>query len=84
MVIGMVGDKNIEGVLALLPKDATYYFTKASIPRALNEITLAETASKYNLVGKTYPTINEAVIAAKENADPNDLIFIGGKHFCCG
>jgi len=81
MVIGMVGDKNIEGVLSLLPKDARYYFTKASIPRALNEITLAEMASKYDLKGETFPTVMEALNSAKRNASRNDLIFVGGSTF---
>ena len=81
IVIGMVGDKNIDGVLNLLPKDAIYYFTKAAIPRALNEVELAEKAANYNLKGKTFPTVTEALKAAKKNANPNDLIFIGGSTF---
>ncbi|NOU17352.1 MAG: bifunctional folylpolyglutamate synthase/dihydrofolate synthase [Bacteroidales bacterium] len=81
IVIGMVGDKDIEGVLALLPKDAIYYFTKASIPRALNELTLANKAASYNLKGNTFPTVKEALDTAKKNATPNDLIFIGGSTF---
>jgi dihydrofolate synthase / folylpolyglutamate synthase len=80
-IIGMVGDKNIDGVLSLLPKDAIYYFTKASIPRALNELLLAERAANYNLKGNSFPTVKEALDAAKKNANPNDLIFIGGSTF---
>lgn len=80
-VIGMVGDKDIDGVLSLLPKDAIYYFTKASIPRALNESALAERASAHNLTGKTFPTVQAALSAAKNSANPNDLIFIGGSTF---
>ena len=37
IVFGMVNDKDISSVLELLPKDATYYFTKASVKRALPE-----------------------------------------------
>lgn len=81
MVIGMVGDKNIDGVLSLLPKNAYYYFTKASIPRALNELALASKAASYNLKGDTFSTVKEALEAAKKNAMPNDLIFIGGSTF---
>lgn len=81
MVIGMVGDKNIDGVLSLLPKDAIYYFTKAAIPRALNEQQLAEKAEKCGLKGKTFQTVKDALEAAKKNANPNDLIFIGGSTF---
>ena len=31
----MVNDKDIRGVLALLPKEAVYYFTQASVKRAM-------------------------------------------------
>ncbi len=81
MVIGMVGDKDIDGILRLLPKDAIYYFTKAAIPRALDENTLSQKATEYGLLGNTYPTVAEALYAAKKNANPNDLIFIGGSTF---
>lgn len=81
MIVGMVGDKDIDGVLSLLPKDAFYYFTKASIPRALNELTLADKASKYGLKGKIFGTVKEALADANKNASPNDLIFIGGSTF---
>jgi dihydrofolate synthase/folylpolyglutamate synthase len=80
-VLGMVGDKDITGVISLLPKNATYYFTKASIPRALDEKMLAEIAKKCNLKGETYPTVKEAIAEAKNNANTNDLIFIGGSTF---
>ncbi|MHC1705456.1 MAG: folylpolyglutamate synthase/dihydrofolate synthase family protein [Tenuifilaceae bacterium] len=81
MVIGMVSDKNIDGVLELLPKDAIYYFTKASIPRALDEVVLSKRARNYNLKGESFSTVKEALAAAKNNAKPNDLIFIGGSTF---
>lgn len=44
IIIGMVNDKDIRGVLALLPREATYYFTKASVKRALPESELQELA----------------------------------------
>lgn len=31
MVIGMVNDKDVSGVLSILPENAVYYFTKASV-----------------------------------------------------
>ncbi len=81
MVIGMVSDKNIDGMLALLPKDATYYFTKASIPRALDQNELQQRALNFGLKGNTYLTINEALVSAKNNAEIDDLIFVGGSTF---
>jgi len=81
MVIGMVDDKDIDEVLNLLPKNAHYYFTKASIPRALNEVILKEKADNFHLKGKTYPNVSEALSAAKMAADNEDLIFVGGSTF---
>ena len=81
IVLGMVNDKDIDGVLALLPRDATYYFCKASIPRAMDEHTLADKASRLGLHGHTYPTVAEAYHAAKAAASPLDMIYIGGSTF---
>jgi dihydrofolate synthase/folylpolyglutamate synthase len=81
IVFGMVNDKDISNVMALLPKDAVYYFTKASVPRALDEKELQLKAAPENLKGKTYPSVKEAVDAAKFDAAKNDLIFIGGSTF---
>ena len=81
IVLGMVNDKDIDGVLALLPRDATYYFCKASIPRAMDEHTLADKASRLGLHGHTYPTVAEAYHAAKAATSPLDMIYIGGSTF---
>lgn len=80
-VMGMVNDKDVDSVLHILPKDAIYYFCKASIPRAMDEHILAEKAAGNDLRGKTYPTVAEAYAAAKEAANRNDMIYIGGSTF---
>jgi dihydrofolate synthase / folylpolyglutamate synthase len=80
-VVGMVNDKDVSGVLKLLPKDALFYFTKASIPRALHENELALLARQFGLKGSTYPTVAEAIAAAKKECRPNDLVFVGGSTF---
>lgn len=80
-VMGMVNDKDVDSVLHILPKDAIYYFCKASIPRAMDEHLLAEKAAGNDLCGKTYPTVAEAYAAAKEAANRNDMIYIGGSTF---
>jgi dihydrofolate synthase/folylpolyglutamate synthase len=64
-----------------LPKNASYYFTKANIPRALNEMDLQAQAATFELFGKSYPSVKLAIDAAKAAAKPNDLIFIGGSTF---
>ena len=81
IVFGMANDKDIDSVLKVMPHNATYYFTKASVERALNENILQEMASKYNLKGESFSTVAEALIVAKRNADKEDLIFIGGSSF---
>ena len=81
IVIGMVNDKDIDGVLALLPKEATYYFTKASVARALPSEALAEKASAFGLEGKCFPTVKEAYGTAMEEAQEDDFVFVGGSCF---
>ena len=81
IVIGMVNDKDITGVLAMLPKDATYYFTKASVSRALGEEEVQRLANEAGLYGKTYPSVKEAFEAAQASAHPDDFIFVGGSTF---
>lgn len=81
IVFGMSNDKDVEAVFRLMPKKAVYYFTKASVERAMNEKTLKIHAAAHELEGFTFPTVPEAILAAKENAGENDLIFIGGSSF---
>ena len=81
IIIGMVSDKKIDKVLALLPKNAIYYFTKAQMPRALNEIELQKQAGEYGLKGGAYSTIKQAFEQAKIDYVDGDLIFVGGSNF---
>jgi dihydrofolate synthase / folylpolyglutamate synthase len=81
MVIGFVSDKNISKILSSFPPDAAYYFTRASIPRALDHRKLRSMAIDTGLAGEAYKTVKEAVNAAKRQAGEDDLIFIGGSTF---
>ncbi len=81
IVIGMVNDKDISGILAMLPKNATYYFTKASVQRALPEAELQALATQIGLLGNHYPNVWTAVTAARREADKEDFIFVGGSSF---
>ena len=81
IIFGVVNDKDVTKIISLLPKNAVYYFTKASVMRALNETELQQTAEKAGLNGKSYPSVKNAIIAAKQDATSNDLIFIGGSTF---
>lgn len=81
IVVGMVKDKEIDKVLQLLPEKATYYFTKAPIPRALPELELQQKAISAGLKGEAFPTVSEALEAARKRASHNDLILVCGSVF---
>ena len=82
IIFGMVNDKDIRGVLQRLPKEARYYFTAASVPRALAPEDLQALAEQYGLQGATYPNVHEALVAARKAATPDtDVLFAGGSNF---
>ena len=81
MVIGMVNDKDISKVLDLLPKDATYIFCQASIPRAMDAHELVSKALEKGLKGEVISKVTDAIEFARKNAGADDLIFIGGSTF---
>ena len=83
-ILGMVNDKDISSVLSLLPKDATYYFTRATVARALDENELKKLGETFGLSGLAYDTVQHAVSSAIEHAGEKDLIFIGGSNFIVG
>ena len=81
IVIGMVNDKDINGVLSLLPQNAIYYFTQASVKRALPAKDIKQIANSHGLKGEAYTCVEKALTAAKANAKKTDVIFIGGSTF---
>ncbi|HTH81825.1 MAG TPA: folylpolyglutamate synthase/dihydrofolate synthase family protein [Mucilaginibacter sp.] len=81
MVIGMVNDKDSSKVLAMLPKKAVYYFCRPDIPRGLEAESLKTKAESFGLHGDAYPSVKAALAAAQENAEDNDLVFVGGSTF---
>lgn len=81
MVFGVVNDKDLNSIIDLLPKKATYYFCKPNIPRGLDANQLKDVFNNYGLKGAVYSSVGEAYKKALENAQSNDLIFIGGSTF---
>jgi dihydrofolate synthase / folylpolyglutamate synthase len=81
LVWGMVKDKDITKILALLPKEATYYFCQPNIPRGKPAEELAQEAQQYKLIGQAYASVAEAFQQALNHAQPNDLVFVGGSTF---
>jgi dihydrofolate synthase/folylpolyglutamate synthase len=84
IITGMVKDKEIEKVLALFPKEASYYFTKAHIPRAIDENELAEKAREFGLKSIPFSDVNFALYSAANKAGKKDLIVICGSVFLAG
>ncbi len=80
-VLGMMNDKDISGVLAMLPKDAIYYFCKADVPRGMDATMLKEKAGGYDLKGETFESVAQAYQEAKKHASDEDLVFVGGSTF---
>lgn len=81
IVLGVVNDKDLQTVLPLFPKIATYYFCKPDVPRGLNASILAAEAEKFELTGAVYSSVLDSYMAALQNASRQDLIYIGGSTF---
>jgi len=81
IVFGTVGDKNLDTILNYLPKNAKYYFCNANIVRAMNAEDLKQKAAKHQLNGRIFASVRDALNCAKVNANPKDLIFVGGSTF---
>ncbi len=84
IIFGMVSDKDVNSVLALLPKNAIFYFTKADNHRAINETDLQHLAAQHGLKGESYPSVHEAYTQCMKNALRDDFIFVGGSSYVVG
>ncbi len=81
IVFGMVSDKDVNGVLEIMPKNAVYYFTQSSVKRAMPHQQMKELAGQHGLTGNSFPTVCEAYEKAREESSVNDFIFVGGSSF---
>jgi dihydrofolate synthase/folylpolyglutamate synthase len=81
IIIGFVNDKDRNSLFPIFPESATYYYTKASVPRALDENVLMSEAIRWNLKGRSYPDVKSAIKSALAGASDKDLVFIGGSTF---
>lgn len=82
IVLGFVADKDVDHILPLFPRDAEYYITQASIPRAMD---CGELSAKCRALGLrvcgSWGNVKEAAEVASTSAAPEDVIFIGGSTF---
>ncbi len=81
IVLGMVNDKDLSRVLEELPKNASYYFCKADIPRGLDAHRLLDMAQGHGLSGKPFSSVAEAYRSATHAAGMNDLVLVTGSVF---
>jgi dihydrofolate synthase/folylpolyglutamate synthase len=81
MVFGVVNDKDLNTIVHLLPKTATYYFCKPNIPRGLDAEILKTKMQEYGIKGNAYSSVNKAYEVALSSAKDDDFIFIGGSTF---
>ncbi len=80
-VLGVVNDKDLDDILPLFPKKATYYFCKPDIPRGLDASFLQQKALEFGLIGEVYNTVSEAYNKALKAAQKSDFIYVGGSTF---
>ena len=85
IVLGMVNDKDIDDVLALLPEEATYYFTQPKTQRAM---AAQELLARWEQMGRSHAVaiadVQQAVATAQQQATAEDIIFIGGSNYLVG
>ena len=81
MVMGFMEDKDVKSILNLLPKDAVYYFTQAQTSRSMTVEQLQSLAAKCGIEGSIYNNVSEALDAARNQANDEDLIYVGGSMY---
>lgn len=81
MVMGFMADKDVKSILNLLPKDAVYYFTQAQTSRSMTVEQLQSLAAKCGIEGSIYNNVSEALDAARNQANDEDLIYVGGSMY---
>lgn len=84
IVVGFVKDKDVREALALFPQKATYHFCNAAIARAMPANELQEIAKAFDLTGRHYPTVNDAIQSAITQLQEDDALLICGSFFVVG
>lgn len=81
MVVGFVADKDVDKILAMLPKEAEYYITNADIPRALPASELVGKFAAMGLDGTIAVPVIDAYRRAVADSQPEDMVYVGGSTF---
>lgn len=80
-IMGFCEDKEFDKMLALMPNDAHYIFTQASIRRAASVEKISEVAGALGLDFEVAPSVEEALVKAQSQLTEDDMLFIGGSTF---
>jgi len=81
IVFGVVKDKDLSGILPILPREASYYWTSSSVPRSLPANELKAIADEYGIMGPSFQNVNRAIKEALKFAKKEDTIVICGSTF---
>jgi dihydrofolate synthase/folylpolyglutamate synthase len=81
IVFGIMADKDLAGIMPLMPREAYYYFTQAAIPRAFDAGRLTALCGAAGLRGEPFTCVADAFAAARRSARKEDIIYIGGSSF---
>ena len=78
VVYGIMADKDLDAIIPLMPRGATYIFTTPDTPRALPAKSIADRFGRPSMV---IDNVQDAVKKALELATPDTIIYIGGSTF---
>ena len=81
IVYGVMADKDLKGILPLMPREAEYFFAAPDTPRALPAPAILSAAKEFLPNAQACDSVADAVSKASALATPQSLIYIGGSTF---
>jgi dihydrofolate synthase/folylpolyglutamate synthase len=81
IVYGTSSDKDLQSILSIFPKDATFYLTEFSSERSAKVHDLRTTAESLDLKASYYSKMKDAAESAQQSANKTDTILITGSFF---
>lgn len=84
IILGFVQEKKIDQIMAILPRDATYYFTKPNVNRGRDPRDYEDLLKKFKINYKIFDSLQPAYLSAKQNIKKDEMIFVGGSNFIVG
>ena len=81
IVYGIMADKDLPGILPLMPRDAEYFFAAPDTPRALPAAVILSEAKALLPSTQACESVSDALLKARAAATPKSLIYVGGSAF---